>query len=440
MGKNNRQRRAAKARKRPSAHRSRHHPNGFGASPRSEPIAFSTGDRFVAAVYAERSGDGATVRRAVDALAAERPPEAAAEIGALFEEQVAYLWRYGWQPADLVRSVDRELGKVEAALVRRVIASEAASYEELGARVAPDWMAQLERIHATRTWEPRAPYLLELRGAWPEVLLAAVRVMSLLGRLPRLPRLTDPPSEWREGLTVRRGSLPGGMLDKVRALLAKAESTTFDAEAESLTAKAQELMARHRIDRAVVEVSGNDTREEPVGRRIGVDDPYADAKAVLLGNVADANGCRAVWSKGLGFTTVFGFADELDAVEELFTSLLVQATAALRRAGSKQDRYGRSRTTRFRRSFLVAFAVRIGQRLRETVDATVEAVGAETGAVLVPILAARTGATQAAAEAVFPEVGGFSPAATDGEGWYAGTLFGDQADLSVAPKLTRRTA
>ena len=184
-------------------------------------------------------------------------------------------------------------------------------------------------------------------------------------------------------------TLPQGVLDKVRALLAKAESTTFDAEADAFTAKAQELMARHRIDRAVFEAREDRHRpEEPDRRRFEVGDPYADAKAMLLANVADANGCTAVWSKTEGFTTVFGFFDELDAVDELFTSLLVQATAALRRAGSKSDGYGRSRTTRFRRSFLVAFAVRIGQRLRETVDATVESAVAETGTALVPILAA----------------------------------------------------
>ena len=34
------------------------------------------------------------------------------------------------------------------------------------------------------------------------------------------------------------------VLGRVRALLAKAESTTFPEEAEALTAKAQELMAR----------------------------------------------------------------------------------------------------------------------------------------------------------------------------------------------------
>jgi hypothetical protein len=190
----------------------------------------------------------------------------------------------------------------------------------------------------------------------------------------------------------------------------------------------------------VLAARGDSRAGEPVGRRVGLDDPYAEAKATLLATIADANGCRAVWSKNLGFSTLFGFASDLDAVEELFTSLLVQATAALRREGSKHDRVGRSRTTRFRRSFLVAFAVRIGQRLREAVDATVDAVSDETGTALVPILASRDEAVQAAAEAAFPHAGAFSPAASDGEGWYAGTLFGDRADLALGPELTRRSA
>ena len=392
------------------------------------------------AVYAEQAGDEVAVRRAVDVLVGEASGAVASEIAGLLEEQVSHSWRHGWQPVDLDRAAGRRLGAAEAALVRWVVASEAAGYEALGTRVAPAWMAQLETIGAARTWDPRRPYLLQTGAAWPDLLVTAVRAMRFLFRLPVLERLTDPPPDWREGTAVLGGSLPGGVLDKVRALLAKAESTTFDAEAEAFTAKAQELMARHRIDRAVLDASGKDRREEPVGRRIGVDDPYADARATLLAAVSDANGCRAVWSKDMGFSTVFGFVDDLDAVEELFTSLLVQATAALRREGSKQDRSGRSRTTRFRRSFLVAFAARIGQRLRDTVHATVDAASAETGTALVPILAARDDAARAAAEAAFPETGSFSPSANDGEGWYAGTLFGDQADLAIGPELAGRSA
>ena len=69
---------------------------------------------------------------------------------------------------------------------------------------------------------------------------------------------------------------------------------------------------------------------------------------------------------------------------------------ALRRAGSKFDRDGRSRTTRFRRSFLVAFGMRIGQRLRDTVAATVTAADAETSVALIPILAERDAAAKRA--------------------------------------------
>lgn len=439
MGKNNRERRAAKARKRSRGSRRHQGPGSFG-SQWSGSIP-SIGDQFVAGAYAARAGDEAAVGLVVGLLAEGRPAAVASEVARLVEQQVACCWEGGWQPADLDRVASRELGKVGAGLLRRVIAAEAAGYEELGARVAPAWMGQLERIGAVPVGEDqRRPYLLQLGGAWPEVLTGAAQVMGLLLGLPVIERLVDPPSQWREGSVVPAGSLPASVLERVRALLAKAESTTFDAEAEAFTSKAQELMARHRIDQAVIAAHGESSRDEPIGRRVGLDDPYAEAKAALLAAIADANGCRAVWSKNLGFSTLFGFAGDLDAVEELFTSLLVQATAALRREGSKHDRAGRSRTTRFRRSFLVAFGIRIGQRLRDTVVATVDAVSDETGRALLPILASRDEAVRAAAEAAFPEMGAFSPAASDGEGWYAGTLFGDQADLALGPELARRSA
>ena len=234
--------------------------------------------------------------------------------------------------------------------------------------------------------------------------------------------------------------LPSGVLEKVRALLAKAESTTFDAEAEALTAKAQELMARHRIERALVDGRSHTSRSQPIARRVQVDDPYADPKSLLLARIASANGCHAIWSKHEHCSTVFGFSDELDAVEELFTSLLLQATGAVLRTGSKRDAYGRSRTKRFRRSFLVAFAVRVGQRLTEVVDATVDDMGATTGTDLVPILDRRREATEAAARAAFPFATRMSTSATDGEGWRAGTAFGNRADLGGGGGFERLSA
>jgi len=394
----------------------------------------------MAAVYAEEAGDTATVRALVEGLAAEPIDAVATEVARLLEQPLALSWEKGWQPADLDRAVRRQLGTTEAVVSSKVVASQAAIYAVSGRRFAPAWMAQLDDIGANPDRPPDPAYLSRLAAPWPEVLLAAVRLMSLLLRLPRIPRLVDPPSEWGARPSLRSDPMPGGVLGKIRALLAKAESTTFDAEADALTAKAQELMARHRIDRALLDTDGAGARESPVGRRLGVDDPYADAKATLLHGIARANGCRAVWSRDLGFATVFGFDGELDCVEELYTSLLVQATAALRREGSKRDGYGRSRTTRFRRSFLVAFAVRIGQRLEKTVEATVSAVSAERSTALVPILTARAEASSAAADAAFPRVTSHSPTAGDDEGWFAGALFADQADLGMGPEITRQSA
>src|SRR5438477_7598250 len=84
-------------------------------------------------------------------------------------------------------------------------------------------------------------------------------------------------------------ALSDGLLQKVRALLAKAEATPFEAEAEAFTAKAQELMARYRIDRVLLEAKGRQPRAEPERRQVTIEDPYAEAKALLLARIAAAN-------------------------------------------------------------------------------------------------------------------------------------------------------
>jgi Protein of unknown function (DUF2786) len=446
MGKNNRQRRAAKQRKRSAqTSSSRQHRGSTGAawSPSADdgPSARDPATTFMTAVHADQRGDAALVEELIGVLATVTRPALARELQSLLELQVSHLWTEGWQPAVLDRVIGRELGRPEALLLRSVLAAEAGSYEALGREVAPDWMAQLESIEAQRWWADGRPYLLQLDQPWHDVIRSAVRLTTLFGSVPEIPILTPPPAEWRRGRTTAVPSnLPPGLLDRVRGLLAKAESTSFDAEADAFTAKAQELMTRHRIDRVVLESAGRSDDATPLGRRLLIDDPYADAKAILLQAICAANGGHAVWSKGMGFSTVFAFADELDIIEDLFTSLLVQSTAALRREGSKQDRYGRSRTTRFRRSFLVAFANRIGHRLQEATDTAVADAEAATGRSLVPVLASRATAAEEAAVRSFPQLSAVSPSVTDGEGWHAGTLFGDRADLGVGAPVSERAA
>ena len=84
-------------------------------------------------------------------------------------------------------------------------------------------------------------------------------------------------------------------LDDVRALLAKAEASTFAEEAEAFSSKAQELMARYAIERAMLEGLVGDG--DPVTTEIRIPDPYASAKFALLSAVSQPNRCRALYDR-----------------------------------------------------------------------------------------------------------------------------------------------
>ena len=224
------------------------------------------------------------------------------------------------------------------------------------------------------------------------------------------------------------------LLARVRALLAKAENTTFEAEAETFTSAAQAMMARHSIDEAMIHRRGQDgwEHDRPGGIRLAVDRPYPEAKALLLQQIAEANRCRAVWSRQLGFSTVLGFRAETAWVELLYTSLLVQATSVMAKAGTRTTANGTSRTRAFRAAFLESFAVRIGERLRETTrQAETEAAQAD-GQDLLPVLADRGKAVDEQLKRIFPGMCAThrDAWAADGEGWSAGRTAADLADLA----------
>jgi hypothetical protein len=221
------------------------------------------------------------------------------------------------------------------------------------------------------------------------------------------------------------------MAERVRALLAKAESTEFPEEAEALTAKAQELIARHSIDRALLE---DDAGTEVVGRRVLLDDPYADAKAMLLAEVAVANRCRAVQTEGLGFSTVFGLASHLDAVDLLYASLLTQATAAMVAAGKGAGGASR-RQPSYRRAFLVAYAVRIGERLAAATGEAVDAARVEHGDRLLPVLAAQDAAVDAAVDEAFSDLVSKQLRRLNAAGFVAGREAADRARLGPDGEL-----
>jgi hypothetical protein len=195
-----------------------------------------------------------------------------------------------------------------------------------------------------------------------------VRLAALLSALP-LERETAPR---RSASRPRVNDEDARRLATVRALLAKAERTPYDAEAEALSAKAQELIAKHSLERILLEHERGAPSSDLEVVRLWLDAPYVMPKALLVDSVARANRSRCLVSESLGMCTVLGHPEDLDAIELLVTSLLVQATRAMLRLGSLKDRSGASRTRSFRQSFLVAFAGRIGERLAQARDLVAE--------------------------------------------------------------------
>jgi len=355
-----------------------------------------------------------------------------------------HAWQLGWQPADLHRLVGRRLGAPDQQVVVDVMSHELGQYA--AATVDRRWLAQLREVD-DRPPAPRSSTWIDARRAggtdWFTLVSQIVSLLHLLARLPALERLTSLPGETAPGQPEPGdASSPAAderILSRVRMLLAKAESTTFEAEAATFTAGAQSLMARHSIDAALLDRDADrPDRNGPQGRRIGIDNPYEGPKAVLLQAVASANRCRMVWSRELGFGTVVGFEPDLDAVELLFTSLLVQATRTLAAAGSRSTLHGGSRTRSFRQSFLSAFADRIGERLHEaTAQEEEAAVATHTGGrELVPLLAARAERVDETLGSWFPEVRQARiSAARDAEGWHSGRSAADRAELGAARSL-----
>jgi hypothetical protein len=154
--------------------------------------------------------------------------------------------------------------------------------------------------------------------------------------------------------------------------------------------------------------------------------------------VAHANRSRTVAAPDLGFSTVFGFTAELDTVELLFTSLLVQASTAMIALGAQRDAGGRSRTRSFRQSFLVGFADRIGQRLAQAADDAVSraAIDHRGSMALVPLLEARDEQVEETLRAAFPHVTGRTIRIAHHGGYRAGTVAAEQASLAVGHALT----
>jgi hypothetical protein len=219
-----------------------------------------------------------------------------------------------------------------------------------------------------------------------------------------------------------------GLLARVRKLLAKAEDPACTpAEAEAFTAKATELIAKYGVDQAML--AAGDPAADPVGDRVvPLDPPYALDKAGLLASVAVPLRCRVVRRTRDGVQVhLFGHAADLERVELLFTSLLVQAAHGLAAVPVPAEEHPAA----FRRSWLAGFAHAIGARLWESEKSAVaEAPGAEL------VLVRRTDLVDRRLSEAYPKLRTASRRRLAGGGLEQGYAAGRDADLGGAGHLT----
>lgn len=366
MGKNNKARRAAKAKQRAKRGTPRSRAEGQRPGYDTGPV-FSESERIALnwwllgrSVHGSGSDVPELARRLCEVSASSA--DAAGERALL--EQLELLWRHGWQPAELRRQARRSGSAASTRVLELAIRAD--HEQRAGQRMHESWIDQVAALGQGEvslrgswlaTWRDR-----EGVGRFDSYLEAAVALASI-AFLPPLDVLIPPPGA--DPTCTYAGPSSAGsddpVLRRIRKLLSKAESTEFESEASALTAKAQHLMTRHAIDQAMIAAHG--PPDGPRMIRLPIDAPYADAKSLLLAIVAEASRSRAVFLEQLAMSTVVGHEEDLRGVEILYTSLLVQASRALTEAAHTAPAGTRVRSQSYRSSFYVAFAHRIGERL-----------------------------------------------------------------------------
>ena len=204
---------------------------------------------------------------------------------------------------------------------------------------------------------------------------------------------------------MHHDTIPDQMAERIAALLDKAESTPYPEEAEAFLAKAQELMARHAIDEAMLDAARGTTEAIQLVE-LTVAAPYASAKSALLGAVASSNRCRLVTSNRPGgrvLCVLVGFEADIRHTRSLHLSLSHQAVRFMLDSPLPPG----DTLRRFRHSFLLAYAHRIGERLREAdASARAEAEAARRGhphaGSVALVLADRDARVDQALEEAFP--------------------------------------
>lgn len=373
-------------------------------------------DAIATVAFLAAQGDKNAIARFVEQVAGA---ELAAGIQQAAQRIIARTFEFGWLPTDIHEAARRRVDEFATGYLTDLMAEHVAEFPT--GSVDEIWQSQLGELAATVWWTADRAHL----DQWAdrqlltaeEALTAALSALTLLIQLPKLEQILPLPGA--HGQSTTHHHVDEKTLGRVRGLLAKAESTSFAEEAETLSAKAQELMTKYAIDRALLDAQRADP-DLPAARRIWLETPYTDAKALLIDMVTRANRSRAIFVAEWGFVTIVGDDPDLDAVEILSTSLLVQATRTMIDNATTEE----SRSRHYRKAYLTAYATRIGERLAKAAEATIADSPDPTH--LLPALANHQQRVDKAFDTYFPTARTRGITIRSAEGWTAGTEAADR--------------
>lgn len=225
--------------------------------------------------------------------------------------------------------------------------------------------------------------------------------------------------------------------ETINKLIAKAERAGSEAEAEAFFEKAQDLMTRWAIDEAMLDSTSKEKADEIVSESIRLRrSGYFKMMVELYTQVASANSVRVLfrnpesWGENAGVILI-GWKGDTERTAMLSASLLAQCVRESKRSMPEMYRNaGDTEKARWRRAFRMAYAIRIGQRLREQVERTRQDVASESGSDFLPVLVSREGKVDKFIEENFNvKEGRKSRSKYDPNGYNAGHAAADRADL-----------
>lgn len=189
---------------------------------------------------------------------------------------------------------------------------------------------------------------------------------------------------------------------RITALLKKAESTSFEGEADALVAKVQQLRQRYRVETTLDRSS--DHSGDLIAQRVYLHSPWIKHQFSLLHGVAEVNSCATLLLTRNGICTILGAGDDVRYVHDLFRSLNRQRAHFMRTSAGAHEAAAAGETAAYRRSFLIAYAARITVLLQ---DASQQVITADSLAAeyALPALTARGQTARTTLTGLYPGAG-----------------------------------